>query len=80
VNYEALRRNLDLDLGTMQVDAEGLWIDPGPIRVDTVGGNMGPAILNYGLTEDEILLRERMNGEIIEGAPLEVLPTERPAN
>jgi hypothetical protein len=37
VNYEALRMILDLDLGTMQLDAEGNWIDPGP---------MGPS---YGL-------------------------------
>jgi hypothetical protein len=34
VNYEALRRSLDLDLGTLQLDSEGLWIDPGPIRED----------------------------------------------
>ena len=34
VNYEVLRRSLDLDLGTMQLDAEGNWIDPGPIRAD----------------------------------------------
>ena len=26
-----LRRNLDLDLGTMQLDSAGQWIDPGPI-------------------------------------------------
>ena len=31
VNYEALRRSLDLDLGTMQLDSAGLWIDPGNI-------------------------------------------------
>lgn len=31
VNYEALRRSLDLDLGTLQLDSEGLWIDPGRI-------------------------------------------------
>jgi len=31
VNYEALRRSLDLDLGTLQLDSEGLWIDPGNI-------------------------------------------------
>jgi hypothetical protein len=31
VTYELLRRTLDLDLGTMQLDAEGMWIDPGPI-------------------------------------------------
>jgi len=29
VNYEVQRRNLDLDLGTMRLDAEGNWIDPG---------------------------------------------------
>jgi hypothetical protein len=31
VNYEAFRMILDLDLGTMQLDAHGNWIDPGPI-------------------------------------------------
>jgi len=34
VNYEALRRGLDLDLGTFQLDSEGLWIDPGTIGED----------------------------------------------
>jgi hypothetical protein len=34
VNYEVLRRGLDLDLGTMQLDPDGVWIDPGPIRAD----------------------------------------------
>lgn len=34
VNYEALRRSLDLDLGTLQLDSEGLWIDPGAIKED----------------------------------------------
>lgn len=31
VNYEVQRMNLDFDLGTMQLDHHGLWIDPGPI-------------------------------------------------
>ena len=31
VNYEALRMSLDLELGTMQLDPRGIWIDPGPI-------------------------------------------------
>ncbi len=31
VNYELQRRFLDLDLGTMQLDARGIWIDPGKI-------------------------------------------------
>ncbi|MCL4204348.1 MAG: TolC family protein [Pirellulaceae bacterium] len=35
VTYELLRRTLDLDLGTMQLDSEGMWIDPGPIGPET---------------------------------------------
>ena len=31
VNYEVLRRNLDLELGVMQLNDDGQWIDPGPI-------------------------------------------------
>lgn len=31
VNYEVQRLNLDLDLGTMNLDENGNWIDPGPI-------------------------------------------------
>ncbi len=34
VNYEVLRQGLDLDLGTFQLDSEGLWIDPGRIGAD----------------------------------------------
>jgi hypothetical protein len=31
VGYEIARGQLDLALGTMQIDNEGMWIDPGPI-------------------------------------------------
>ena len=31
VGYEIARSQLDLALGTMQIDDEGMWIDPGPI-------------------------------------------------
>ena len=34
VDYEVLRRGLDVDLGTMRLDEHGLWIDPGPIGGD----------------------------------------------
>ncbi len=81
VNYEALRRGLDLDLGTMEVDAEGLWIDPGPIRPDTVGGGLGDAILQYGLTENELLMREEirtLDAQPIEIAPSDLLPPSAP--
>ncbi len=36
VNYEAVRRTLDLDLGTMELTPEGLWIDPGKISPETL--------------------------------------------
>lgn len=42
VNYEVVRRGLDLDLGTMELTPEGLWLDPGTIRVDTVGAGRAP--------------------------------------
>ncbi|MDX1926602.1 MAG: hypothetical protein SFV81_08790 [Pirellulaceae bacterium] len=75
VNYEALRRNLDLDLETMQIDSEGLWIDPGPIRADTVGGQLGPAILNYGLSEEEQAIAKKLEG--LASVPTEFAPTNQ---
>jgi len=32
IDYESDRLNLDLDMGTMQLDANGFWVDPGPIK------------------------------------------------
>ncbi len=29
---ESLRRSLDYDMGTMELDSRGIWIDPGPIQ------------------------------------------------
>jgi hypothetical protein len=75
VNYEALRRNLDLDLETMQIDADGLWIDPGPIRVETLGGQLGPAILNYGLSESEQAVATQMQN--LASVPTEFSPTNQ---
>ena len=34
VGYEIARGQLDLALGTMQIDNEGMWIDPGPIGLE----------------------------------------------
>ena len=34
VNYEVQRAMLDLNLGTMELDAEGEWVDPGPIGLE----------------------------------------------
>ncbi len=37
VFYEAQRRNLDQDLGTIQVDSENIWVDPGAITSQLYG-------------------------------------------
>ena len=37
VFYEAQRRNLDQDLGTIRVDAENIWVDPGAITSQAYG-------------------------------------------
>ncbi|AMV31170.1 hypothetical protein VN12_03565 [Pirellula sp. SH-Sr6A] len=37
VFYEAQRRNLDQDLGTIRVDGENIWVDPGPITSEMYG-------------------------------------------
>jgi hypothetical protein len=34
VTYEVARRTLDFGLGTMQLDADGMWVDPGPMNPD----------------------------------------------
>lgn len=73
VNYEALRRILDLNLGTMEVDSEGFWIDPGPIRADTLGGSFSEAILTYGLTKGDQQLRQQMSK--MDQLPLELAPS-----
>jgi len=43
VQYEALRINLDLDLGTMRIDSQGQWLDPGPIRPSASGPKQPPS-------------------------------------
>ena len=34
VGFEVLRMSLDYELGVMQLDEQGLWVDPGPITGD----------------------------------------------
>lgn len=46
VAYETLRRSLSFNLGTMQLDEEGLWIDPGSITPET--GPPGEAAIYPG--------------------------------
>ena len=37
VFYEAQRRNLDQELGTIRVDADNIWVDPGAITSEAYG-------------------------------------------
>lgn len=46
VFYEAQRRNLDQDLGTIRVDEENIWVDPGAITSQAFGfGETAPEII-----------------------------------
>ena len=51
VNQEIQRMSLDLDMGTMQLDDRGLWIDPGPVGAvdgDQQSGEQQPGDLQPG--------------------------------
>ncbi len=55
VDYEAQRMNLDFDLGTMRLDAQGNWIDPGPIEpTKTAAGKDQPDELPQAPMPEEI--------------------------
>ena len=61
VNYEVQRLNLDLDLGTMNLDPEGYWIDPGPI-----GDQYGyPTPLGFEGDAPHYILDPRMEPELL---------------
>ena len=63
INQEALRRTLDFDMGTMQLDPSGSWIDPGPLvandpsvtleasenALEPISPEIGPAAPDAGL-------------------------------
>jgi outer membrane protein TolC len=57
VNYEQLRMQLDLDLGTMLLDDQGMWIDPGEISDTDFGGcskeNAAGAVENVPLPPED---------------------------
>ena len=76
VNYEVLRRTLDFHLGTMQVDEDGIWIDPGEITKDRAKDVPSP----YGI--EPVLDGSGMKnlpGDVtpLNGIPMEVHPTGR---
>jgi hypothetical protein len=64
VSYEVQRVALDLEMGTMQLDDRGMWIDPGPVTP----GSYPTEILDCPLIESA--------GPLVEG---EALPLPPPA-
>lgn len=67
VNYEATRQSLDLDMGTMQLTAEGLWIDPGEIGKNYASEDPWCKEVFAGDPEDPAFLKEQLPG--VEKAP-----------
>lgn len=65
VNYELQRVGLDFDLGTMMLDDQGLWIDPGPITEDKYDRPANPACRDPVLAEDD----PEMYRQIVECGP-----------
>jgi hypothetical protein len=41
VDYQAQRMSLDFDLGTMELDTQGIWVDPGPIIGENLEQEVG---------------------------------------
>jgi hypothetical protein len=77
LNYEVQRINLDLDLGTMNLDMEGYWIDPGPI-----GDEHGyPAPIGFACDAPTYILGPEDEPELlpeVEGNQGESLPRPEP--
>lgn len=56
VFYESQRRNLDQDLGTIQVDSDGIWIDPGKITAERFLGNVNETIIEEEVIGNEVIV------------------------
>ncbi len=88
VNYQTSRMLLDMSLGTMELDKQGRWIDPGQITKDRLGpvarhggknavpgGTHGNS---RGLTPSKRKHQQRRGAKnLIEAAPHEIPPAPR---
>ena len=76
VRYERLRRGLDLDLGTMELDENGVWVDPGEFTPEYIDGLIEEAYQwpqpanAYDLDFPEIPVGE----ELLEGIETDLVP------
>lgn len=72
VSFEVARRNLDFDLGTMQLDELGRWIDPGDI--DETIGHRAAALMGIDPScLDCVLMNLDGAGEAINLMPMEMM-------
>ncbi len=71
-DYESQRRRLDFNMGTMRLDDQGMWIDPGPLTNEAL-------IARYYETCPDPLHPKDLNGEspLLQLAPGD-LPPEAP--
>jgi hypothetical protein len=70
VFYEAQRRNLDQDLGTIRVDDENIWVDPGPITSQAYG---------FGTEPNEMIQSGQFeNGQILWSDPSQQMEAAQP--
>jgi len=56
-DYEIQRRALDYELGTMQLDERGMWVDPGPLTDDSIVTQFYEAVANP-LTPPDVSLQQ----------------------
>lgn len=70
VVYEVLRRQLDLHMGTMQLDDRGLWVDPIEITAESIRGRFEGEYIP-GLSPQDATVPERD-----QTAPGELMPEQ----
>jgi hypothetical protein len=65
-DYEIMRRLLDFELGTMQLDDRGIWVDPGPLTDE--------GLMVYYYAVAPTMLYPNENDETPELGPTELPP------
>ena len=59
VGHHVLRMVLDYELGTMAVDSDGRWIEPGPFTADAIKKRLGPGLANTRAAASERIASNR---------------------
>ncbi|MEX1039132.1 MAG: TolC family protein [Pirellulaceae bacterium] len=80
VDYEILRRGLDVDMGTIQLDPSGIWIDPGPVDGEFWRRQIGKLEAEEQSELGEELISPRAAEQLpdLESTPLENVPPAAP--